>query len=219
MNGDAFASTGQGFLGHNMFSYCLNNPINLFDYTGCYSEWIFNGVEYYYNGTAADFHRADYGLPPIDYENAVNAEKAKLAATVYAEAAMYNDTSKEAVANVIMNRVGTTSVDGKFVLNTVDDVVSEPYQFSCYGNKWYNEAITYYTTGIVENEYDRRVLRRTMDIVIPIYEGVKEDITLGCTYFYSPISMVPPGREPNWAKEKTEVMIDGINAWHFRFYK
>ena len=28
INADAFASTGQGFLGYNMFAYCGNNPIN-----------------------------------------------------------------------------------------------------------------------------------------------------------------------------------------------
>ena len=28
INADAFVSTGQGFVGNNMFAYCLNNPIN-----------------------------------------------------------------------------------------------------------------------------------------------------------------------------------------------
>ena len=34
LNADVFASTGQGILGHNMFAYCLSNPINLADPTG-----------------------------------------------------------------------------------------------------------------------------------------------------------------------------------------
>ena len=34
INADAFASTGQGVLGANMFAYCLNNPINLSDPSG-----------------------------------------------------------------------------------------------------------------------------------------------------------------------------------------
>lgn len=31
---DTFASTGQGFLGCNMFAYCGNNPVNFADPTG-----------------------------------------------------------------------------------------------------------------------------------------------------------------------------------------
>ena len=34
INADAFASTGQGILGNNMFAYCNNNPVNMVDYSG-----------------------------------------------------------------------------------------------------------------------------------------------------------------------------------------
>ena len=34
INADAFISTGQGFLGWNMFTYCLNNPVMLSDHSG-----------------------------------------------------------------------------------------------------------------------------------------------------------------------------------------
>ncbi len=34
INADAFASTGQGVLGCNMFAYCLNNPVNASDPSG-----------------------------------------------------------------------------------------------------------------------------------------------------------------------------------------
>ena len=53
INADAFASTGQGFLGLNMFAYCANNPINLLDPSGAFfldaafellNQWL-NGVE------------------------------------------------------------------------------------------------------------------------------------------------------------------------------
>ncbi len=36
INADEFASTGQGFLGYNMFAYCNNNPIIYTDFTGNY---------------------------------------------------------------------------------------------------------------------------------------------------------------------------------------
>lgn len=34
LNTDAFASTGQGIIGNNMFAYCLNNPVNCADSSG-----------------------------------------------------------------------------------------------------------------------------------------------------------------------------------------
>ena len=34
INADGYASTGQGILGHNMFAYCANNPVNCADPTG-----------------------------------------------------------------------------------------------------------------------------------------------------------------------------------------
>lgn len=39
INADQFASTGQGFLGYNMFAYCGNNPVIGYDPTGKYVDW------------------------------------------------------------------------------------------------------------------------------------------------------------------------------------
>ena len=59
INADTFVSTGQGFVGHNMFAYCNNNPVNLYDINGhtpldvaieLLKEWIFgNGEDHYYD--------------------------------------------------------------------------------------------------------------------------------------------------------------------------
>ncbi len=40
INADGLASTGQGFIGTNMFAYCLNNPVNGRDPSGYCSDWI-----------------------------------------------------------------------------------------------------------------------------------------------------------------------------------
>ena len=39
LNADSYGSTGQGFLGYNMFAYCNNNPINCSDPSGQFSLW------------------------------------------------------------------------------------------------------------------------------------------------------------------------------------
>jgi RHS repeat-associated protein len=38
LNADAFASTGQGFVGNNMFAYCNNNPVAFEDISGTASK-------------------------------------------------------------------------------------------------------------------------------------------------------------------------------------
>ena len=40
INADSYVSTGQGFLGHNMFAYCLNNPIIFKDKSGNNAEAV-----------------------------------------------------------------------------------------------------------------------------------------------------------------------------------
>ena len=49
---DSYVQTGQGMLDKNMFAYCMNNPVNMVDYTGCdpVPVWALNIV----NGTATD---------------------------------------------------------------------------------------------------------------------------------------------------------------------
>lgn len=37
VNADRYASTGQGFVGYNMFAYCLNNPVCYYDSAGDYA--------------------------------------------------------------------------------------------------------------------------------------------------------------------------------------
>ena len=39
ISADALLATDQGPLGYNLFAYCLNNPVNMTDYTGNLPEW------------------------------------------------------------------------------------------------------------------------------------------------------------------------------------
>ena len=42
VNADTYASTGLGFVGHNMFAYCCNNPIMYMDKMGDAPQWLGN---------------------------------------------------------------------------------------------------------------------------------------------------------------------------------
>ena len=48
VNADGYASTGQGFIGCNMFAYCLNNLNQMIDLTGTKGKWIELGQGWYY---------------------------------------------------------------------------------------------------------------------------------------------------------------------------
>ena len=66
INADVYASTGQGFAGLNMFSYCYDNPVTGYDPSGCRPSWerqYGNGlVEYTDTGTGT---RYTVGCAPI----------------------------------------------------------------------------------------------------------------------------------------------------------
>ena len=113
-------------LGNNLFAYCENNPICFLDENGKLKKWTLNGKTYSYDGSVADFHRLENGLPPMAYTRAMDREKALMAATAYAESAAYSEQSKKAVANVVKNRVSTKKMNGQGTRNSILDVVSEP---------------------------------------------------------------------------------------------
>ncbi len=40
INADSYVSTGQGIVGYNMFAYCGNNPVNMYDSNGKWPDWL-----------------------------------------------------------------------------------------------------------------------------------------------------------------------------------
>lgn len=45
ISADTYVSTGQGFVGNNMFAYCLNDPVNKIDYNGNKPGDLFNTMD------------------------------------------------------------------------------------------------------------------------------------------------------------------------------
>ncbi len=44
INADGYVSTGTGLLGLNMYTYCINNPVNMMDSAGAWPKWIEDGA-------------------------------------------------------------------------------------------------------------------------------------------------------------------------------
>ena len=130
------------------------------------------------------------------------------AATVYAEAAGQNRRSKQAVAHVMNNRIG---MNGLWV--DIEAVVSAPAQFDGYGNSMYQDAMNYYDTGIWNNSIDRAAMDECMSVIIPIYNGIEEDITGGALYFHSN----PNPTDWRWHYDYTLIEVPGTED--FWFYK
>ena len=57
INADDYASTGQGYLGFNMFAYCNNSPVNSYDPSG---HIMLPTYEEYFNGGGELKEKLDY---------------------------------------------------------------------------------------------------------------------------------------------------------------
>ena len=201
INADSVLGANGDILSYNLYAYCSNNPVNYSDPTGHFVQLV--------NKIKAQVYEIVRKVTAASAK-AKTADGKAHAATTYTEAASQNMISKQAVAHVINNR----ATNGK----TIQSVVSAPYQFSGYNNAMYNNAMSYYDTGVWSNEIERKSMDDCKTAVIKVYIGA-EDITGGSTLFYSPRSM-PGGKAPNWNFSLLEeAIIPGINANDFRFYR
>ncbi len=72
INGDAFASTGQGIIGCNMFAYCGNNPVVFFDPFGtrkdvCVRKMDESGSGFIYNQHYEPYSSMEMGLTTLSH--------------------------------------------------------------------------------------------------------------------------------------------------------
>ena len=74
INADAYASTGQGILGNNMFAYCLNNSVIFSDHSGMISGYSY--IAFSEELPKFDGNRSTY-LPPEEKEYIMDVVSAK----------------------------------------------------------------------------------------------------------------------------------------------
>jgi hypothetical protein len=121
--------------------------------------------------------------------------------------------SIQAVCEVIRNRVK----DFRFP-NTAIEVVLQPHQFSAVhldqdaSHDWKLGIFARTLSGLWHPDHVQRCLAEWQNPTNPSLVG-------GATFYYSPVSMSPSGRIPDWVSGLTEVVVPQINNLYFRFYR
>jgi len=107
----------------------------------------------------------------------------------------------QAVCDVIQNRAASPGFPDDPV-----SVVLQPKQFS----------------AVCREEYWRQAMAgmwfpRHVAMCLGYWQTAPAP-SMDALWYYSPISMEPPGRVPSWVEGKTEVLIAGLDREYFRFY-
>jgi len=217
----------RGIITQNLFQYCGNNPVNSADPSGNLFGAIVGigllviGMVATLSGCsskpAASPSKPSTPSKPSNPSSSSSSttsphiptpQEKSYAATVYAEAGGQNKRSKQAVAHVMNNRIGTRSS-----WTDIESVISAKYQFDGYNSPMYQAAMNYYNNGICNNSIEQAAMDECLAVVIPIYSGAESDITGGALYFHS---FANPS---DWAYHNsyTQVYVPGTEK--FWFYK
>ena len=217
----------RGIITQNLFQYCGNNPVNNADpsgnlfgaivgigllvigmvatLSGCSSKPAASPSK---PSTPSKPSNPSSSSSPTTSPHIPTPQEKSYAATVYAEAGGQNKRSKQAVAHVMNNRIGTRSS-----WTDIESVISAKYQFAGYNSPMYQAAMNYYNNGICNNSIEQAAMDECLAVVIPIYSGAESDITGGALYFHS---FANPS---DWAYHNsyTQVYVPGTEK--FWFYK
>lgn len=127
-----------------------------------------------------------------------------LARTIWGEARGENLTGKEAVANVVINRLGITRRRGKMWWgNSIEEICLKPYQFSCWNKLDPNyPKVTKVDQSDPQFAICHRIATRALNGVLP-------DHTFGADHYHT-VSILP-----NWAESRASTATIG----HHVFYR
>ncbi len=126
-----------------------------------------------------------------------------LARTIYGEARGESLKGKEAIANVILNRIKKASLNRNFWWgHTIEQVCLKPYQFSCWNKNDVNyRIITNISPSDAIFQTCQRVARRAIC-------GLLEDNTQNATHYHSETV------SPKWALGKAPCVSIGSHLFY-----
>jgi hypothetical protein len=94
---------------------------------------------------------------------------------------------------------------------TVSDACFEHAQYSCWNAKSgsNHDWLLSQATAILTGRSIAPIVQQCISAATRLLEAIIPDAVAGATHYYSPVSMVPTGRVPLWARGKTPVATVG----------
>lgn len=143
--------------------------------------------------------------------------------TIYGEADACSEYSWQAIANVIINRIGIREWKENTTVSEV--IMNTGFDAYTYPNVPFREAQKYFE----DRNYTNAKIEEMIRVVIPVYRGNVEDITDGAVLYYSPEALKNlhekypkkyPNEKPDWDFSQLEkVEMEGIEDDDFLFYR
>ena len=126
-----------------------------------------------------------------------------LARTIWGEARGETLTGKEAVANVVLNRLKTAQRRGKMWWgNSIIDICQKPMQFSCWNENDINrKKLLAVTEADQQFAICQRIARRALNGVLP-------DHTFGADHYHEASIM------PDWAESRVATVTIGHHVFY-----
>ena len=125
INADAFASTGQGLLGYNMFTYCLNNPVLFSDHTGtaCVLQPLIAGYK--------EDYVEEYLTPSNSYGAIISGSSVTVSSIIAHTASAVDAASRP--SNIGIGTFARLQAEEIAYLRTADSALSKASNVLAYG--------------------------------------------------------------------------------------
>lgn len=162
---------------------------------------------------------ASAGVFVAGYEDELTDDQKVFISTIAGEATItaagyrVSPLARQAIANVIMNRIGQR----EWAKYTTATEICAYTGFGGYRSYLYEDCMDYLNHRDGSNEEIETLIKQ----VLPVYEGTVSDITGGAQLFYTPAAMPRGEGGPRWDNSKLkEILISGIDPYYEgRFYR